>query len=238
MDPKDMNFYGHCAATVLFIAALVLGKSFAGYAVLVTLMVSINTIRITFGMPQIDSGSLSFSRWRECLVPVQVWLGRVIHTSEMHFLMFNVIWLSFPMGSELLVGGVLLRRALWSACTAASKRYADNGAWQAVLPYWQKLKASEMAVLQQCASFEIYLALLCVVRAVLGAGLQALMLLYVHMSFLRMTYHSDRSAPTKPAALHHRAWAALDQRTAPLFRAVPFLSMPIDIVRKWFLRVQ
>ena len=237
MTPAQINFFTHVAIIVMFVLWMIplLGDwGFYKFALWATFASGIYTIKSNYGLPQVTN--FSFSNWRESLIPVQMWAARCLQGAEMHYIMFSMVWGVQP--ANILVMIILLRRSIWSACVHASKHHQDSRMWGLVSSTWTKLQASEQYVLEQTTMLELMLLVIPIV-SIFTVGLYSLMSLYMHISFLRIRYHSpDQSRPTKPAVLHRRAWATISQKTQPIFNAVPVLKIPLNYVTTWFMSRQ
>eukprot|EP01060_Flectonema_neradi_P031939 TRINITY_DN4975_c0_g1_i3.p1 TRINITY_DN4975_c0_g1~~TRINITY_DN4975_c0_g1_i3.p1 ORF type:complete len:238 (+),score=21.55 TRINITY_DN4975_c0_g1_i3:99-812(+) len=237
MTPAQINFYAHLSVVVMFVLWVVpiMGDwGFYKMALWTTFGVGIYTIRSNYGAPEVTN--FSIANWRESLLPVQMWAARCLQGVEMQYILFTTIWGFQP--PNIVVAIILFRRSLWSVCVHASKNYQDSRIWGLFSPVWGKLHANELTILEQVTMLELMLLAIPII-GLFTIGIYSLASLYMHVTFLKIRYHSpDQSRPTKPGVLHRRAWATVGQKIQPLLNAIPVLNKPVGYLKSWFLTRQ
>lgn len=239
-EPKKTSFYGH-TVTLGTAAIFILPVEFVGLSamkrpayMMCLWSVVLNCIFIiTTNNPAPPlAANVSFSNWRESFQQAQPWLQKVMLSIDFHFLFFAAIFL---MATPSMLGAIALlilgRRSFWAVCTYAAANMPESALWKRVLPLWTICKGKEEQVLRSCALGEIVLGFLLALR-LFPPSMQSLMqapLCMFYWHFLKIRYQVPRSQKQ-----HLPAWNLLGEKVAPLVKAVPLLSKPIDMGKKWF----
>ncbi|KAJ9461265.1 hypothetical protein DIPPA_22806 [Diplonema papillatum] len=233
-----INIVGHLFVFLsLTVGWVMLGESFYRYALYGSILVSGYTIYANHGSPPISGVTFSglWSKDPQQLMPLGQYIQRAMAGADFHFLFFSMVWMGAP--SNFLVALVLGRKSLWTVSTYLCKNHPENLLVRLYAPLWNRAAAHTQAILEQCTTFEIALGGL-VFMQVFTQGLIGFMVVYLHWSFLRASYHSPATTPTKPGALHKRTWAAIGQKVQPWLDSVPILQTPVNYASAWFLSRQ
>jgi hypothetical protein len=175
-------------------------------------------------MPNID-----FKNWRqgmqEAAAKMQPFLQTALRSVDFHYLFFVLIFLAAD--STVLVALLITRRSLWTLCTLWSKKNSTNFIWRMIKPKWDLLQADGQAkskdIVEKCNILEVGFGFWLVISLFLPNRQIFACILYWH--FLKIRYQAEK---------HHKAWQLLNQKAAPLFKAVPILQKPLGWAKGFF----
>lgn len=235
-DINRINFYAYgvvLAASISYLVPMVLGMgSVKRMLYTVALWSQVLNSGFTVYTAASSKGRLppklqgfSMAGLKATMQAAQPFFQEVMSAKEFHFLFFALIFLTaYP---DPLVLFILGRRALFVLCNLAPKCAPNSFVWLRFQPTWEKLKQKEKTIVHYSVLAEIFLGFWLVVQMAMPT--RQMMTTFLYWNYLKIRYQSPQSNAT-----HGAAWRLLQEKTAPVFKAVPFLNTPLNYVQNWF----
>jgi len=196
------------------------------------------TLKYNYGRKFPDLSGISLrnirTEFQSVGMKMQPFLQEAMHSADFHSLFFTLIFLVAT--PSLLVLLILGRRSLWSTCTQCQSGSPPVRLFAMFKPTWEKLFAQREKVMMYAALSEVVLGISLAVG--LAFPSRQIIICMLYWKYLQMKYSvptaSERKAGAKPK--HQEAWAIVGQKTAPLFKALPFLNMPLNYAKNYFTK--